>query len=254
MKILKIISIIGILAVALLVAPLSAMATTTYYLVVPDTNGFATNLTKTPPPYGTVTVTLDSTQKDATIDFKVWPTTYVPYDGKTYTDYYSFAKTSMLGVNINGGNSDGSNISYSSLAASNEGGALSPQPVITRVSGSSNVDGFGKMNLVFDGPSDVNKSADIDEVVFHVTITTSGWGGWADDAHVLTLNNKDYLTAAHMVADTAGSPGFPPGGVAFTGYAGNGALHTPIPGSVLLLGSGLVALGLLRFRQREKKS
>jgi hypothetical protein len=248
MKPFKLTSGIVILAVALLLAPMSAIADITYILAVPDTNGFALHTDTTPPPYGTVRVHfIDPT--DATITFTAPGTTYVPANRTTYTDYYSFIGTSMLGVNINGGTSNGDNVSYSNLKAYDHLGNLQ-SATITRASGANNVDGFGKMNLVFNGPN-FGSGYDIDKVIFNVHITGASW---FDDAHVLANNNKLYKTGAHLVADIPGSPGFPTNGPALTGYGGNttGTQHAPIPGSVLLLGSGLVGVGLLRYRQRHK--
>ena len=247
---------------ALMLAPLSAKADITYNLVVPNPTGYGlTQTTSTPPPYGTVTVHLIDS-KDALITFKAPATTYVPANSTTYPDYYSFIDGGMLAVNLSGGNNKGTNISYSHLVASNEGGVLSTQPTISRKytgpSGNKNyvvaVSDFGKLNLVFNGPNFGTKSADIDQVSFKVTITDVSWAGWANELSVLTADNAGYLAAAHLVADIAGSPGFPPGGVALSGYAGNGMLPIPLPSTMLLLGSGLVGVGLLRVRRRQRKS
>jgi len=253
-KLIKMSALIGILAVTLLLAPVSAMAITTYDLVVPNPTGLADPL-KSPPPYGTVTVSLtDSTH--ATITFAT-PLTQT----LGYSDYYSFIDGGIMALNVNGGNPTGSNISVSTPVASDEHGVLSTQPTISRnvkvkkgiPDYVSTVSVFGDMNVVFTGPSfgQQNKTGqDIDKVSFIVTITGASW---ADDASVLTADGAGYRAAAHMVADISGSPGFP-SGTAKTGYAADGMLPIPLPGSVLLLGSGLVGLALLRFRRRQPKS
>jgi hypothetical protein len=249
--------LIGTLVLVLglvLLGPLAAMADITYDLVVPNTGptGFASNLNNTPPPYGTVTVHFtDATH--ATITFETPATTYVPANTTTYTDYYSFISTGIVGVRLSGGNSDGTNISFSNLAAYDENGNdVTAAANITRAySGNVNnpnyvvtVDGFGFMNLVFDGPQFAGGSApDIDKIVFDAIISGASW---ASEDLVLTNNRAGYLAAAHLVADVPGSPGWPPGGVAYTGYAGNGVI--PLPPSALLVGTGVLGLVILRKR------
>jgi hypothetical protein len=251
-------SMIGALALALvLLGPLGAAADVTYSLTVPDSSGYATHTDTTPSPYGTVKVHwIDATH--ATITFQTAATTYVPANGQTYSDYYSFISNSMAGVNLSGGDSDGTNISFSNLAAYDEDGNAVSIADISRAytSNSSNpdyvvaVDGFGKMNLVFDGPNFAGGNApDIDKLVFDVAITDATW---ADAESVLTDDSTGYLAGAHLVADISGSPGWPDGGSALTGYAGNGPgfIPAPLPPSVLLLGSGLLGIVTLRKRSR----
>lgn len=241
-----------ILALVLLIPLYASADEVTYTLGIPNTGGFATNLQNTPPPYGYVTVDWLSSDS-ATITFTTPTSTYVPSNNTTYNDYYSFISTAMVGVNLNGGNSDGTNITYTNLAAYDEDGNLQLNPGISRAyTGNStspdyvvNEDGFGKMNLVFDGPPFAGGSApDMDKIVFDVLVDGANWSSAAD---VLANNITGYLAGGHLVADIYGSPGFPSGGVAFTGYAGNGVV--PLPSTIMLLGSGLVGLGILRRRR-----
>jgi hypothetical protein len=250
-----------ILLMLVLVLPPPASALTTYTLSVPNTNGFALNLQNTPPPYGYVTVQQNSSTS-ATITFTTPDTTYVPSNSTTYTDYYSFISTAMVGVNLNGGNDTGSNISYSGLAAYDENGTAVSTADITRAYTGSvqqnnltyvvNVDGFGKMNLVFDGPAFAGGSGpDIDKISFDAAITGATW---ASEGQILVLDNAGYLAGAHLVADIYGSPGWPTdGSPAYTGFAGNGGTinQIPIPPAVLLFGSGLIGLAGLGWRRRK---
>ena len=98
--------------------------------------------------------------------------------------------------------------------------------------GTSTVDGFGVFNFTandFDG---------FTRAVSSVTFTlTKSSGSWANAAGVLTPNSAGATAAAHIFV-----VGSDCGGTICTGYASNGTA-VPEPGTLALVGSGLVGLG-----------
>lgn len=105
-----------------------------------------------------------------------------------------------------------------------------------------NVSDFGNFNLSLN-----NKNNGFTQVATHVEFTlTKVSGTWVDENNVLTPNNAGYIAAAHISVLTPGSADF-----ATTGFAGNGSNPVPEPTSLLLLGSGLAAIGFATSRRRK---
>ena len=111
--------------------------------------------------------------------------------------------------------------------------------------GSGNMDGFGTFNLRISDSCGYPCAAS--QLVF--TINATGSTSWSNASSVLTANSQGALVAFHGFACT--SPCTVAGGALSTGFAANGgAVNTPEPGSVLLLGSGLSGIGLWGRRKQ----
>ena len=152
---------------------------------------------------------------------------------------YLIGGNDALGLEVSGA------VTASLLTESNAGTGFattaSEDTIVTCPPGHCQEDGFGDFNLQvmnFDG---FTHSADT--ISFTLTLTS---GSWANAASVLTNNAGGFEGAAHIFATT--SPANASNGAIVTGYAGSGGPGVPVtePGSVLMLGAGLLGFGLFR--------
>jgi hypothetical protein len=216
----------AIMALAL-VAP-AAQATTMFTLVT-NNGGFG----NPPGPYGTVAVNLVSST-EATITLT---------GNQVGSNVYLFADGGTLGFNTNGA------VTIQSITGSNSRtdsgfGAFTPGPFTD--AGSGNEDGFGSFSNTindFDGYQHSINSLTVD-----ITLNS---GSWASDASVLTPNASGNSVAGHVFLAVDNGNGTI-SNTGSTGFATNGIVRAPEPGSLLLLGSGLAALAALNLKRRRR--
>jgi hypothetical protein len=211
-----------LLAIVLAFSLLMATNASAYLLTLTDPN---TDLSGYAGPYAQVNVVLSSplnSPQTATIT-------------ATALNGYGLGDGAALALNVNGTFSVvvGS-ISYTPLP-----GYTPPTNYVTsELWPNGHVDGFGYFNLALN-------AKDFSDPLATISFTlTAAAGTWTNDQSVLTLNNKNYLAAAHVK---------PAGTNVLTGFAagpGTGAV-VPISAAAWLLGSGL--LGLVVIRRRFKK-
>jgi len=213
----------------LTVGTLQVSAQTTYTLSVPNSavSGY-------PAPYGTAVVTLN-TSTTATVVFTT---------NLSGAHAYLMAGVSAADVNVNATTFSISNITGSnSLSATFTPGAFSS-------GGSGNVDGFGTLNQTVNDFDGFTHSA----TTISFTLTNTS-GTWANSGNVLVANNDGALAAIHLfVCNNAAATCTASSGAIATGFAANGgATSVPEPVSMLLFGSGLVAIGA-KLRRRNSRN
>jgi hypothetical protein len=198
-------------------------------------------------PYGSVTVTLQSSTS-ALFEY----TTLAPAPLSATNDAndlaghsYTFIDGSSVAANINATTfTVGSITAKDDLSNTLDGN-------YTAVTGFQNLDGFGRFNLAIDGPNDTGAANDTDFLSFIVTGTNVNWLTASDVTKFALTPNGDtttYLVGAHVDPDWAASHGS-----TFFVVNGSGPSPIPLPPSALLLGSGLLGLLGLGYRQRKTK-
>ena len=221
-------AVIVLLAVAaLLMLPLAAQADLTlagsFSIGIPDAA-----LTTYIGPYLSVDVAAGGT---GVADFTVTSLT-------NGNNLYLFGGNDALGLNFN--IPTGDHIALTAFAGTfwDATGAISQDPF-----GSS---GFGTMNTgvsVFDGYTTALKG-----LTFTATLLNSSGIPVAFPGGIVLVDNSDgYFAAAHIfVQNTLDTTD-----ALATGFAGNGTQGTqvPVPPTVWLLGSGLIGVGLMRWRK-----
>lgn len=218
----KVLGITLVLALALTWGIGSAMADSITYTI--DNPG--SSLSGFTGPYGTVTVNLiDST--NAAITFNASTTAGITF---------LMGASQVADVNVNATTWIVSGLSGTAMAGFSNG--------VLSDGGSGNVGSFGVFNQTFDNFDGYTHSHD--SITFTLTDTS---GSWASASNVFVANAQGYYVAIHGFACTA--PCDPAAGALTTGTAANGgAVNTPEPASVMLLGGGLLGIGIWSRRKQ----
>ena len=182
-------------------------------------------------PYALVDINL-TTSTTATVTF-----TSLTQSGNIYL----MGDSSSVDVNVNAGTWQISNIK-----GSNSGTGFNAFQLANNYTppNAGQVDGFGNFNLTIDLFDGFKNS--VDKLSFELTDTS---GTWASAGAVLAANSGGWLAAAHVFPTSSPANGH--SSASTTGYAaGQGqevVSAVPLPGSVWVLGSGLIGLlGLKR--------
>jgi hypothetical protein len=175
-------------------------------------------------PYATVTITLTS------------PTTAnVEFDSLTNGgNLYLIGDGGVADLNVNG--------TYAPLSSVVESSSVGFSPTFKdNVPGQ--VNGFGVFNLSL---NNTNASDLATQISFSLTDTSGSWSSVSD---VLIGNNDGYLGAAHIFP--CPTPCSTSSTIGASGYAaGNEVTLAPEPASMLLFGTGLLAIGTVVRRRR----
>ena len=188
-------------------------------------------------PYVEVTVTLN-TSTTASVSFQS-----LTNGG----NLYRLTDGSSAGLNVNA-----SSFSVSNIIGTTSISGFTPGPFsLTNPPGTSNVNGFGSFNLVIDNTDSFSHS--VDNLTFDITNIS---GTWATESDILTANANNALAVAHV--GSCANPCSISSGFGFTGFAaGSGGTvpptEVPEPSTLLLLGSGLIALSALARQQFPKR-
>ncbi len=150
---------------------------------------------------------------------------------------YLMGDGGSVALNVNGA------FSVASVTGTNSISGFTPGPY-TQASGSE--DGFGKFNLQEDSDDGFTNTA----TTITVSLTAISGNSWASESNVLTANANGSLAAVH--AFVCAEPGCSTtSGALTTGYAADGGTSVSEPGTLMLLGSGLVGFGYLTVRRRR---
>jgi len=201
-----------------------AVNVSAYTLTIGDPN---TALSAYPSPYATLSITDFTNSKDATI-------TLTGLNNAFY--HYLIGGVNAVNLNING---------TASLVGSvlfNGGSTSGGNPTAFSVT-SGNVSRFGNFDLSFNDAGGFNNAVSSLTFIIHNDVA------WADAAHVLTANNDGYLAAAHIfISNLDGT------NTNVTGFAADGAAPVPEPGTMVLLGIGMLGLGIFGKRRLNKEA
>jgi len=223
----KILVLSALLVCGLLaVVPQAAADTATFNLTIPNSQ-----LSGTYPPgtlFGTVTLTLYDNTTHASLTSGTCPVSdncSINVDVEMAGSFKIFGSgqgSGMFGFNIQ----NGAAVTVSGLPAGDS------------VIGSNQMSSFGTFQVVINGPNAAH-------AVSSLTFTVSLVSGSFSSVSQFVTNSDGHTFAAHVWTPTVTADGN------LTGFVTDGSNPVPEPGSLALLGSGMMALGGW-FRRRRK--
>jgi hypothetical protein len=240
-----------LVTVLVIVGRVSAAGAITYTLAV-ENAGAIQEFTQ---PFGQVTVTLTSATTADFLFTTLAPSPLsVPNDTANAQPSYTFINNNMAAVNINAAVSGDGKITVSNFLAKDQAGNIlantfskGPKNYQLNIGGNNGgaLGEFGIFNLAIDGPN--NTHADTDQIFF--TVTRNDGGSWTTDADVTTFTALPNGTLTKFVVEGHLNPDWG----AATGNTFYAVNHAPLPSTILLMGSGLAGLALLRRKWSLKK-